>query len=465
MPPGRRFSGPPPRTPRRFKGAARGPEDEHATAVRGASAGAHRRLPDLPGSGGGPAEHQFLRVGGYSVAWMPPLVLLAAIAVVDWKTSGEFRTISWVVLVPGIAAAICGLWTTIGVAFLAVLTYELEDNAWPHQFRTGVPDFILVVVGSGLAVLACAVRLRGERRMLHMQDIADTTRRTVLRPMPAGWGGIEHAAAYLAADSVARVGGDFYDIQPGPRGTRVLLGDVQGKGLDAVAAASALLGTFREAGYHELLLATVAERLETRMRRHVRYGAEIGRDDDDRFATAVLVGFPQTGAGCVEVINFGHEPPLVVTPDGVRSLPIGERLPLGLAGLTGGPAPALRLPLADEETLLLFTDGVSEARDAAGSSSRCATPWPTRSQGIRASPSPGVWCASSVTARCATAAAISATTRRSSRCAAVRPTAGEAVSRGGVSCPAPHLAGRPYACVCSSSVAALQAQRLRCCRG
>ncbi|GAA3867899.1 PP2C family protein-serine/threonine phosphatase [Streptomyces lannensis] len=347
-------------------GPPRGPEDEHATAVRGVSAGAHRRLPDLPGSGGGPAEHQFLRVGGYSVAWVPPLVLLAAIAVVDWKTSGEFRTISWVVLVPGIAAAICGLWTTIGVAVLAVLTYELEDNAWPHQFRTGVPDFILVVVGSGLAVLACAVRLRGERRMLHMQDIADTTRRTVLRPMPAGWGGIEHAAAYLAADSVARVGGDFYDIQPGPRGTRVLLGDVQGKGLDAVAAASALLGTFREAGYHEPLLATVAERLETRMRRHVRYGAEIGRDDDDRFATAVLVGFPQTGAGCVEVINFGHEPPLVVTPDGVRSLPIGERLPLGLAGLTGGPAPALRLPLADEETLLLFTDGVSEARDAAG---------------------------------------------------------------------------------------------------
>ncbi|MER6125030.1 PP2C family protein-serine/threonine phosphatase [Streptomyces sp. NPDC001795] len=307
-----------------------------------------------------------LRVGGRSVAWVPPLALLVAIAVVDWNTGGEFRTISWVVLVPGVAAAICGLWGTIGIAVLAVLTYEIEDHAWPHQFRTGLPDFILVVVGAMLAVLACAVRVREERRMLHMQDVVDTTRRAVLRPLPAGWGGLDHAAVYLAADSVARVGGDFYDIQPGPQGTRVLIGDVQGKGLGAVAAASALLGTFREAAYHEPLLGVVAERLETRMVRHVAYCAEIGRDEGDRFATAVLVGFPPAEPAYVEVINFGHEPPLVVAPDGVRPLPPGEGLPLGLGGLGGQPPRTLRVPLAPGETLLLVTDGVCEARDATG---------------------------------------------------------------------------------------------------
>ncbi|MDT0463066.1 PP2C family protein-serine/threonine phosphatase [Streptomyces gibsoniae] len=310
---------------------------------------------------------QLLRVRGRSVTWIPPLVLLVAIATLDWFTAGTFRTISWVVLVPGIAAAICGLRGTIAVAVLAVVTYELEDRAWPHQYRTGLPDFILVVLGGLLAVLACVVRLRGERRMLHMQDIVETTRRAVLRPLPPGWGGLDHAAVYLAADSLARVGGDFYDIQPGPRGTRVLLGDVQGKGLGAVAAAAALLGTFREAAYHEPLLGTVADRLEVRMQRHIRYGAAVGRDEGDRFATAVLLGFPPDDSAHVEFISFGHEPVLVVTPGGVRSLPPGGRLPLGFGDLDDGrPSCPLRVPLAPGETLLLITDGVSEARDATG---------------------------------------------------------------------------------------------------
>ncbi|POX51287.1 hypothetical protein C3488_12245 [Streptomyces sp. Ru72] len=307
-----------------------------------------------------------LRVRGRSVGWVPPLLLLLTISLLDWNSTGGFRMISWVVLVPGIAAAICGVWGTGVAAALTVVTYEIEDHAWPHELQTGLPDFILVIAGGVLAVLACAVRVRGERRMLHMQDIAETTRHTVLRPLPADWGGLDHAAAYLAADSVARVGGDFYDIQPGPQGTRVLVGDVQGKGLGAVAAASALLGTFRESAYHEPLLATVAERLETRMLRHVRYCTSIGRDDGDRFATAVLVGFPPADPCCVEVVNFGHEPPLVVGPDGVRSLPPGEGLPLGFGTLADGPPPVRRVPLAPGETLLLVTDGVCEARDGAG---------------------------------------------------------------------------------------------------
>ncbi|MFF3373657.1 PP2C family protein-serine/threonine phosphatase [Streptomyces sp. NPDC002680] len=311
---------------------------------------------------------------GRGLGWLPPLVLLIGIAVLDWNTTGEFRIISWIVLVPGIAAALCGVIGTAVFAALSLATYVFVDGAWPHQYQTGLPDFILVALGGVLAVLACAVRVRGERRMLHMRDVAETTRRTVLRPLPPGWGGLDHAAVYLAADAVARVGGDFYDIQPGPQGTRVLIGDVQGKGLGAVEAAAALLGTFREAGYHESALATVAERLEVRMLRHVRYRAAVGRDEGDRFATAVLIGFPlelePAGAELViEVVNFGHEPSLIVSADGVRSLPPGDGLPLGLSELTlGGDAlPSVaRVPLALGETLLLVTDGVTEARDADG---------------------------------------------------------------------------------------------------
>ncbi|MEW2166999.1 PP2C family protein-serine/threonine phosphatase [Streptomyces sp. NPDC007084] len=307
-----------------------------------------------------------LLVRGHSVAWMPPMLLLIGIALLDANTSGRFRIISWVALVPAIAAAICGVAGTTALAVLSLLTYIVMDSSWPHQYQTGLPDFILVLAGGLLAVLACLVRTRGERRMLHMQDVAETTRRTVLRPMAPGWGGLDHAAVYLAADSEARVGGDFYDIQPGLHGTRLLLGDVQGKGLGAVEAAAALLGTFREAAYHEPLLETVAGRLEVRMIRHVVYCAALGRDEGDRFATGVLVAFPEDTPDTVEVVNFGHEPPLVIGPKGVRNLPPGNGLPLGLSELTAEPPSVLRVPLAPGETLLLVTDGVTEARDTAG---------------------------------------------------------------------------------------------------
>ncbi|MGC3004245.1 PP2C family protein-serine/threonine phosphatase, partial [Streptomyces sp. G35A] len=259
-------------------------------------------------------RQELLRVRGRSVAWVPPFVLLTAIAVADYNTTGEFRIISWIVLVPGIAAAICGVWGTAVFAVLAIAAYVTVDNAWPHQYQTGLPDFILVTAGGILATLACAVRVRGERRALHMRDVADTVRRTVLRPLPAAWGGLDHAGVYLTADTQARVGGDFYDIQPGPHGTRVLVGDVQGKGLGAVETAAVLLGTFREAGYHAPELATVAARLEARMVRHREYTTALGRRDGDRFATAVLLGFPADRTDVVEAVVLGHEPPLAVGP-------------------------------------------------------------------------------------------------------------------------------------------------------
>ncbi|KOV63612.1 PP2C family protein-serine/threonine phosphatase [Streptomyces sp. MMG1121] len=311
-------------------------------------------------------ERQLLRFRGRSIAWVPPLLLLAGVVLVDYNTTEQFRIISWIVLVPGTAAAICGVWTTGAFVVLAVVTYVVVDSAWPDQFQAGLGDFVLVALGGLLATLACAVRVRRERQIVHIRDIAETTRRTVLRPLPPRWAGLDHAGVYLAAEVDARVGGDFYDIQPGPHGTRVLVGDVQGKGLGAVEAAAALLGTFREAGYHEKDLATVAERLEIRMLRHCMHTTALGHDDGDRFATAVLIGFPQDTPGLVETVNFGHEAPLAVGPHGVRELPSGDGLPLGLGDLGQGVPPVHRVPLAFDETLLLVTDGVTEARDRSG---------------------------------------------------------------------------------------------------
>ncbi|MBX9396419.1 serine/threonine-protein phosphatase [Streptomyces sp. TRM72054] len=311
-------------------------------------------------------RHQMLRVRGRSVAWVPPLLILIGIAVLDIFTPDDFRIISWIVLVPGIAAAICSVWTTAAFVVLSLLTYVVVDSVWPDDFHVGLPDLILIALGGLLATAACAVRIRGEERILHIRGIAETIRRTVLRPLPMHWGGLDHAAVYMPADTYARVGGDFYDIQPGPHGTRVLVGDVQGKGIGAVEMMAALLGTFRESAYHEPDITTVAERLEVRIRRHREHVAALGRTDLDRFATAVLLDFPQDAKDAVDVVNFGHDPPLIAGPHGVRTLPPTGGLPLGLGDLVPPEVPTLppvrRFPLAADETLLLTTDGVTEAR-------------------------------------------------------------------------------------------------------
>ncbi|WP_171117237.1 MULTISPECIES: PP2C family protein-serine/threonine phosphatase [Streptomyces] len=311
-------------------------------------------------------RHQMLRVRGRSVAWVPPLLILIGIAVLDIFTPDDFRIISWIVLVPGIAAAICSVWTTAAFVVLSLLTYVVVDSVWPDDFHVGLPDLILIALGGLLATAACAVRIRGEERILHIRGIAETIRRTVLRPLPMHWGGLDHAAVYMPADTYARVGGDFYDIQPGPHGTRVLVGDVQGKGIGAVEMMAALLGTFRESAYHEPDITTVAERLEVRIRRHREHVAALGRTDLDRFATAVLLDFPQDVKDAVDVVNFGHDPPLIAGPHGVRTLPSTGGLPLGLGDLVPPEVPTLppvrRFPLAADETLLLTTDGVTEAR-------------------------------------------------------------------------------------------------------
>ncbi|MFF9220657.1 PP2C family protein-serine/threonine phosphatase [Streptomyces viridosporus] len=327
--------------------------------------GPHDRYPQ---AGRSPAVHRFdlLYVRGHDVAWLPPLLLLLVIPAIDYGSSGDFRTLSWIVLVPGISAAICGVRGTAVFSVLALLLYTAVDSAWPHEYQSGLPDFILVAAGGILATLACAVRVNGEHRALHMRDVADTVRRTLLRPLPPDWGGLEHAGVYLTADVQARVGGDFYDIQPGPHGTRVLVGDVQGKGLGAVETAAVLLGTFREAGYHEPDPASVAQHLETRMLRHREYTTALGRRDGDRFATAVLLSFPADRTDVVDVVVFGHEPPLAVSPDGVRYLPSGGGLPLGFGDLAPGPPGVRRVSVAPDETLLMVTDGVTEARDADG---------------------------------------------------------------------------------------------------
>jgi serine phosphatase RsbU (regulator of sigma subunit) len=215
------------------------------------------------------------------------------------------------------------------------------------------------VVAVTLACMANVVLTRARAQELQqVRTVAEAAQRALLRPVPARVGRERVAVRYLAATAEARIGGDLYEAMDTEYGTRVLLGDVQGKGLAAVETAADVLGVFREAARTEPELTGLAERLDA---------ALANRPGSERFVTAVLLNVPPA-PGPVEVVNCGHPPPLLRR----RSRQVEEvwpplfAPPLGLRVLTGQRYRSSTVELGSGDLLLLYTDGVSEARDAAG---------------------------------------------------------------------------------------------------
>ncbi|HEY5985573.1 MAG TPA: PP2C family protein-serine/threonine phosphatase, partial [Streptosporangiaceae bacterium] len=190
-------------------------------------------------------------------------------------------------------------------------------------------------------------------------------------------GPLELGVVYLAAAAEARVGGDLYEVARTQFGIRLIVGDVRGKGLDAVEIAADVLGVFREVAHEVYTLAEVARRLDASLAR--RPDAPL-----EEFVTAVLAEI-DPAAGIVNIYNCGHPPPIVLTPgsgggatgdegeDGqnVGALPqvttvevLSPALPLRLMSLGDCSGAGRTMLLQPGAALLLYTDGVTEARDS-----------------------------------------------------------------------------------------------------
>ncbi|MER6417927.1 PP2C family protein-serine/threonine phosphatase [Streptomyces sp. NPDC001137] len=269
--------------------------------------------------------------GGAGITWLPMLAAGPALAATTNGPRG--------VLCVGLLAAALGF--TLGT-------------------RNGVPGSELAAVLSALAAVTLAsglaswLRGRRERVLAAVRSVAETAQHALLAPVPATVGPFQVAVRYSAAAAEARIGGDLYALIPTPYGVRLIVGDVRGKGLPAVGTAALVLGIFREAAYDEPDLLAVVDRIERSLARN------LGSDD---FVTAVVAGYPK--AGQLEVVNCGHAPPLLVRADGsVTAVESAHPAPpLGLRGLTGHTPGLQVLPFAERDQLLLYTDGVTEARD------------------------------------------------------------------------------------------------------
>ncbi|MFI5658229.1 PP2C family protein-serine/threonine phosphatase [Streptomyces sp. NPDC051684] len=308
--------------------------------------------------------------GGWRAMVLLVAVMALIIATLDVATPADFQARALLGLVPIVVALLAPVSVTAVVTGMLICVYVGLQAVAPLP-TSGSWDLLgPLMIGTGglLGVLIARRREEQRARVQALTDIAEATQRAVMRGLPERFEDLRIADFYQPAARAARVGGDWYDFQPSPHGVRAVLGDVSGKGLPAVSASAWLLGAFREAAYHEERIEEVARRLEIAMQRYSAW-TRITHDEGltDAFSTGLLLHFPPTDPECVDIVNFGHEPPLVVTADGrvhTPDLPAG--LPLGM-GTLGAAAPTVaRLPFGVGDTLILFTDGVTECRDADG---------------------------------------------------------------------------------------------------
>jgi serine phosphatase RsbU (regulator of sigma subunit) len=286
---------------------------------------------------------------------LPFLIMGAAAVTATVADSGTGPLLS---LGPAFAAVSSGLRRTAVVGIVALTLCALV--AWSHQ-ATGLGqdsfDFATVAGVTVAAVIASTIRQRRERELAEIRAIAEMAQRVLLGPVPSQLGPVRLAVRYVSAASRARIGGDLYEVVATPGGVRLIIGDVQGKGLSAVKTAAMVLGTFREVAYEAADLQTIANRIEISLARQLT---------DEQFVTAVLAQVSDDGSQ-IDLLNCGHPAPLLASRGAARFVPPADRnLPLGLAHLAEEHRDQTTVPFGPGDQMLFYTDGVSEARDKAG---------------------------------------------------------------------------------------------------
>ncbi|MGG2462123.1 PP2C family protein-serine/threonine phosphatase [Streptomyces sp. RGM 3693] len=298
--------------------------------------------------------------------WLPAVLIVVG-ALFDLATPPRYTAAPFLSAAPLVAAPLYSLRATAGTAVAATVTeILLATYHGVEDYYQSATEAITVIVVALLALGINRVVRRSDARLASVRDVSEAAQRAVLPAPPDTLAGLAVAARYVGARAGARIGGDLHAIQDSPHGVRMIVGDVRGKGLEAVEAAVVVIGAFREAAEQEATLEAVAGRLERAIKREG--GRRAGLDHHEGFTTAVLAEVPAGNQSVLRLLNRGHPPPLLLTPDGgLRELtPSTAALPLGLSDVAGWPDRADETFFPAGALLLLFTDGVTEARDRAG---------------------------------------------------------------------------------------------------
>lgn len=296
--------------------------------------------------------------GAVAVLRMLPFLLMACVAVVDVLAGPDVGFLPLLSVGPALAAislrpaptAVTGGVALVLCSLLGGYDGLLGSRRWFIAIAT-----ILGITLTG--ALASAVRGRRERELAAVTAIAEAAQRVLLHPVPQEAGPLRIAVRYISATASARIGGDLYEVIVTGGNVRLIIGDVQGKGLAAVQTAATVLGAFREAAYDAPDLPSLAASIEVSLRRQAT---------SEEFVTAILAQVTENGS-VIEILSCGHPAPLIVSGSSARfAEPRDPGLPFGLTELTTVDREADLVPFGPGDQILFYTDGISEARDKSG---------------------------------------------------------------------------------------------------
>ncbi|WP_052509172.1 PP2C family protein-serine/threonine phosphatase [Kitasatospora griseola] len=289
----------------------------------------------------------------------PSLVVIGLVTLADLLSGSSTYLAPLMVVVPSVAALTLRprellMTCLLGLMVMFALNRYYDRVTAPSDSRFLFGATISYIVVSAFSAFVAELRMRRAAAFAAVSSVAEAAQRALLSQPDPVVGPLRLSVRYVSAADAARIGGDLYSVLDTPHGTRVLVGDVRGKGLGAVQTAAVVLGAFREAAYDEERLPDVAARIEASMHRHVA---------DGEFTTALFAEFHASGP--VDLVHLGHVPPIRVCADGrVEELEAADPwLPLGLGDLATDGAPcSTAVPFGPQEVLVLCTDGVIEAK-------------------------------------------------------------------------------------------------------
>lgn len=298
--------------------------------------------------------------------------LLAALALIagvltDALAPAPYTGLPVLAAAPLIAGALQSFRASLCLAVLACFASVGVDFYRGRPASPRYVDLAVVAVIGSLALLVNKLMERQGRDLARARDVAEAVQRAVLPDPPRHAGPLSVAASYTTAHAEARIGGDLFLVQETPFGVRLIIGDVRGKGLGAVALVSVAVGAFRQEAEHAPTLPELARRVDAALSKEAdRSGGELAGEE---FATAVLGEVTRDGAE-LRLVNRGHPAPYLVH-DGrmVRLDPAVPQLPLGMRLTPNGegtPDPADTFAMPPGASVLLVTDGVTDARNRQG---------------------------------------------------------------------------------------------------
>jgi serine phosphatase RsbU (regulator of sigma subunit)/PAS domain-containing protein len=278
------------------------------------------------------------------------------------QASGQSRLLSHVedTAILGTAPSGVPVLTLLGVtSVLCVPLLDGEESYGTLTVARRADDGPLEVAELGVVEelgeqLALTVKV--ERMFLRRSEVAEVLQASLLpRDLPS-IPGIELAATAVPATEGVDVGGDFYDVYRSPGGWGASIGDVCGKGEEAAAVAAMARHTIRALAHWEADPALVLNQANEVMR---------AQPDADRFVTTCAVHLRECGQSmAVSVGSAGHPGAVLVRRDGRTRMLAGGGFPLGLFDDVEAEGENVRLDAGD--TLVLYSDGVTDARNLQG---------------------------------------------------------------------------------------------------